>query len=70
MVVHQILQNQGIEYANEFSHVFAHILAYAHVQKAQVTILQVKNEFGVPFSSVLDQVLSSWGRKAVEEIWR
>ena len=62
IVVHQILHNQGIEYANEFSHVFAHILAYSHVHKERVTILQVKNEFGEAFSSVLEQVLSSGGR--------
>ena len=68
--MHQILHNQGIEYANEFAHVFAHILAFAHVHKEWVTILQVKNEFGEPFSSVLEQVLSSGGRQAVEEIWR
>ena len=35
-----------------------------------MTILQVKNEFGEPFSLVLEQVLSSGGRQAVEEIWR
>ena len=48
----------------------AHILAFSHVHKEWVTILQVKNEFGEPFSSVLEQVLSSGGRQAVEEIWR
>ena len=31
---------------------------------------EVKYEFGKPFSSVLEQVLSSGGRQAVEEIWR
>ena len=34
IVVHQILHNQGIEYANEFAHVFAHIIACAHVQQS------------------------------------
>ena len=46
------------------------IIAVAHVQQVWVTILQCKIEFGKLFSSVLEQVLSSGGRQAVEEIWR
>ena len=62
IVVHQILHNQGIEYANEFAHVFAHIVACAHV------IFPSKYEVALELSSVLEQVLSSGGRQAVKEI--
>jgi len=37
----------------------------AYVQHCVSDYLQVKNEFGKPFSSVLEQVLSSRGRQAV-----
>ena len=63
IVVHQILHNQGIEYANEFAHVFAHIVACAHV------ILPSKYEFSLELSFILMQVLSSGGRQEAEEIW-
>jgi hypothetical protein len=56
--VHQILHNQGIEYANEF----AHIVACAHV------ILPSKYVVALELSSVLEQVLSSGGRQAAKEI--
>ena len=62
IVVHQILHNQGIEYANEFAHVFAHIVACAHV------ILPSKYVVSLELSSVLEQVLSSGGRQAAKEI--
>ena len=62
IVVHQILHNQGIEYANEFAHVFAHIEACAHV------ILPSKYVVALELSSVLEQVLSSGGRQAAKEI--
>ena len=58
IVVHQILHNQGIEYANEF----AHIVACAHV------ILPSKYVVALELSSVLEQVLSSGGRQAAKEI--
>ena len=70
IVVHQILHNQGIEYANEFAHVFAQFVASAHVLHIVSDSLEVKYEFGKPFSSVLEQVLSSGGRQAAGEIWR
>jgi len=44
---------------------FPSIVACAHVQHSVSDYLQVKYEFGKPFSSVLEQVLSSGGRKAV-----
>ena len=62
IVVHQILHNQGIEYANEFAHVFSHIVAYAHV------IFPSKYVVALELSSVLEQVLSSGGRQAAKEI--
>ena len=62
IVVHQILHNQGIEYANEFAHVFAHIVACAHV------IYPRKDVAALELSSVLEQVLSSGGRQAAKEI--
>ena len=46
------------------------IVAFAHVQQSVSDYFEVKYEFGKPFSSVLEQVLSSGGRQAVEEIWR
>jgi len=42
------------------------IVACAHVQQSVSDYLQVKYEFGKPFSSVLEQVLSWRGRQAVE----
>ena len=42
------------------------IVACAHVQHSVSDSLQVKYEFGKPFSSVLEQVLSSGGRQVVE----
>jgi len=42
------------------------IVAYAHVQHSVSGYLQVKYEFGKPFSSILEQVLSCGGRQAVE----
>ena len=62
IVVHQILHNQGIEYANEFAHVFSHIVACDHV------IFPSKYEFVLELSLVLEQVLSSGGRQAAKEI--
>ena len=46
------------------------IVACAHVQHSVSDSLQVKYEFGKPFSSILEQVLSSGGRQAAGEIWR
>ena len=66
IVVHQILHNQGIEYANEFAHVFAQFVASSHVLHIVSDSLEVKYEFGIPFSSILEKVLSS-GRKARSE---
>ena len=62
IVVHQILHNQGIEYANEFAHVFSHIVACANV------ILPRKYVVALELSSVLEQVLSSGGMQAAKEI--
>ena len=42
------------------------IVACAHVQHSVSDSLQVKYEFGKPFSSVIERVLSWRGRKAVE----
>ena len=66
IVVHQILHNQGIEYANEFSHVFAQFVAYAHVLHIVSDSFELKYEFVRPFSFILDQILSSVCRQAVE----
>ncbi len=66
IVVHQILHNQRIEYANEFAHVFSQFVAFAHVLHIVSDSLEVKYEFGRPFSFILEQVLSSGGRQAVE----
>ena len=49
---------------------FPSIVAFAHVQKSVSDYFEVKYEFGKPFSSILEQVLSSGRRQAVEEIWR
>ena len=46
------------------------IIASAHVFPSVSDSLEVKYEFGKPFSFILEQVLSSGGRQAVEEIWR
>lgn len=66
IVVHQILHNQGIEYANEFAHVFSQFVASAHVLHLVSDSLEVKYEFGRQFSFILEQVLSSGGRQVVE----
>jgi len=42
------------------------IVACAHIQHSVSDSLQVKYEFGKPFSSVLEQVMSCGGRQAVE----
>jgi len=42
------------------------IVACAHVQHSVSDSLQVKYEFGKPFSSILEHVLSCGGRQAVE----
>ena len=47
---------------------FPSIVAFAHVQQSASDYFEVKNEFGKPFSSVLEQVLSSGGRQTVAEI--
>ena len=46
------------------------IVACAHVQHSVSDYLQVKYEFGKPFSSILEQVLSCGGRQVAGEIWR
>ena len=66
IVLHQIFHNQGIEHANDFSHVFAQFVASGHVLHIVSDSLEVKYEFGRPFSFILEQVLSSGGRQAVE----
>ena len=42
------------------------IVACAHVLHSVSDSLQVKYEFGKPFSSILEQVLSCGGKQAVE----
>ena len=42
------------------------IVAFSHVQKSVSDYFEVKYEFGKLLSSVLEQVLSSGGKQAVE----
>ena len=49
IALHDDLHNQGIEYANEFAHVFSHIVACAHV------IFPSKYEFAWAIITILMQ---------------
>ena len=46
------------------------IIAFAHVIPSVSDSFEVNTSLVQPFSSILEQVLSSGGRQAVEEIWR
>ena len=64
IVVHDVLHNQrGLSMPMNWP--ISRIVAYAHVQHSVSDYLQVKYEFGKPFSLVLEQVLSCGGRQAV-----
>ena len=64
IVVHDDLHNQrGL--SMPMMGPISRIVACAHVQHSVSDYLQVKYEFGKPFSSVLEQVLSCGGRQAV-----
>ena len=64
IVVHDVLHNQrGL--SMPMMRLISRIVACAHVQHSVSDYLQVKYEFGKPFSSVLEQVLSCGGRQAV-----
>ena len=45
-------------------------IACAHVISSVSDSLEVKYEFGKPFSFILEQGLSCGGRQAVGKIWR
>ena len=51
---------RGIEYANEFAHVFAKFVASSHVLHIVSDSLEVKYEFGRPLSFILEQVFEPW----------